>query len=416
VLASAAAERAEQAGAWGPLCEALGVVGRTARNDSNASAAAFRRAAQVAAEHGLTPWRVEALFGLGTVELCEADDSPTLWQARELALDAGMLVQAVGVDMVLTEVVMLIDGPRAAEQIARRASELAATVRLPGLHAGTEVGLAGCRGALGDRAGMELLLESVRQRVPETADFAAYSAVNRGMAFLVDHDLPRAATHFDTAMEHLLNHGAAPPLIYFGAWALLCTAVADRDAAARDRLRRHSSMVRRANRATLDCAEAIAAGRAGRLTDAEALFDAADTAFSAVPWWRRVVRLLAMEAAITDGWGDPVPVLRADLRAHELTGDAGLARTCRDLLRQAGAPTRRGRGHAEVPADLRALSVTSREADVLALVTQGMTNAQIAQRLFLSTRTVETHVARLLAKTGAATRGELSSATVSQTP
>jgi len=48
------------------------------------------------------------------------------------------------------------------------------------------------------------------------------------------------------------------------------------------------------------------------------------------------------------------------------------------------------------------LGVTSREMDVLTLVAQGMTNAQIAARLFLSTRTVDHHVANLLAKTGAA--------------
>jgi DNA-binding CsgD family transcriptional regulator len=38
-----------------------------------------------------------------------------------------------------------------------------------------------------------------------------------------------------------------------------------------------------------------------------------------------------------------------------------------------------------------------------------MTNAQVAQRLFLSPRTVDTHVANLLAKTGVGTRAELRS-------
>src|SRR5689334_9425758 len=95
----------------------------------------------------------------------------------------------------------------------------------------------------------------------------------------------------------------------------------------------------------------------------------------------------------------------ADLAAHEAAGAEGLARTCRDLLRTAGAPTRRRAG--VVAPALRARGVTAREAEVLALVAAGLTNAEAAERLFLSRRTVETHVARLLAKTGAADRSQL---------
>jgi DNA-binding NarL/FixJ family response regulator len=56
---------------------------------------------------------------------------------------------------------------------------------------------------------------------------------------------------------------------------------------------------------------------------------------------------------------------------------------------------------------LRAAGVTSREMDVLSLIARGLTNAQIAERLFLSPRTVETHVAHMLAKTGASDRADL---------
>ena len=51
--------------------------------------------------------------------------------------------------------------------------------------------------------------------------------------------------------------------------------------------------------------------------------------------------------------------------------------------------------------------MTSREGDVLSLVTSGLTNAEVAARLFLSVRTVDHHVASLLVKTGAANRLEL---------
>ena len=50
--------------------------------------------------------------------------------------------------------------------------------------------------------------------------------------------------------------------------------------------------------------------------------------------------------------------------------------------------------------------LTSRQVDVLALLGEGLTNAEIAERLVVSPRTVEHHVAAVLAKLGAKTRRE----------
>ncbi len=48
--------------------------------------------------------------------------------------------------------------------------------------------------------------------------------------------------------------------------------------------------------------------------------------------------------------------------------------------------------------------LTSREVEVLGLVATGMTNAQVAQRLFLSPRTVETHLTSIYHKLGVTSR------------
>lgn len=49
-------------------------------------------------------------------------------------------------------------------------------------------------------------------------------------------------------------------------------------------------------------------------------------------------------------------------------------------------------------------ALTRREAEVLALVAEGLTNAEVAERLVLGTETVRTHVAALVRKLGARDR------------
>ena len=73
-------------------------------------------------------------------------------------------------------------------------------------------------------------------------------------------------------------------------------------------------------------------------------------------------------------------------------------------LRERGAtnlPRRPRPATRENPAQL-----TARELEVLALVADGLRNRDIAERLFLSPRTVDHHVSAILRKLGARTRGE----------
>ena len=56
-------------------------------------------------------------------------------------------------------------------------------------------------------------------------------------------------------------------------------------------------------------------------------------------------------------------------------------------------------------------SLTDAEMDVVRLVAAGMTNRQIAARLYLSPRTVQTHVSHIMRKLGVARRSEIAAET-----
>jgi len=111
-------------------------------------------------------------------------------------------------------------------------------------------------------------------------------------------------------------------------------------------------------------------------------------------------------------------VLRATGDAEEATALAGQATaTARQLgaeplLRELGALTGERTGatgprQARATRDrLRSVELTAREREILALVADGLSNAEIARRLFISAKTVSVHVSNILAKLGAAGRTE----------
>jgi DNA-binding NarL/FixJ family response regulator len=53
------------------------------------------------------------------------------------------------------------------------------------------------------------------------------------------------------------------------------------------------------------------------------------------------------------------------------------------------------------------LPLTRREREIAGLITGGLTNRQIAARLVIAERTVDTHVGRILAKLGCASRAQV---------
>ncbi|MGD9530205.1 MAG: helix-turn-helix transcriptional regulator, partial [Pseudonocardia sp.] len=71
---------------------------------------------------------------------------------------------------------------------------------------------------------------------------------------------------------------------------------------------------------------------------------------------------------------------------------------------------RRGPRERHRAASFGPASLTTTEQRVAALIRDGLTNPQIAARLWLSPRTVQTHVSHILAKLGVRSRAEIADA------
>jgi DNA-binding NarL/FixJ family response regulator len=104
----------------------------------------------------------------------------------------------------------------------------------------------------------------------------------------------------------------------------------------------------------------------------------------------RAIAAPAPEAAVAEA--------RLALRTFERIGAAGDTDAAAGLLRQLGASGRAWPKHYG--------ALTKRETEVLPLLAAGCSNAEIAERLVISRRTAEHHVAHILSKLGLRSRAE----------
>lgn len=128
--------------------------------------------------------------------------------------------------------------------------------------------------------------------------------------------------------------------------------------------------------------------------------------------WRATVA--AFEAT-----GEPYQTARCRIRLAAVlaaSGDLAGAKAEAKLVRSAAValpsePLRRlldavpGLGRPVAPSS-RGQALTTREQEILALLALGRSNGQIGKQLFISTKTASVHVSNILAKLGAANRGE----------
>jgi DNA-binding CsgD family transcriptional regulator len=165
---------------------------------------------------------------------------------------------------------------------------------------------------------------------------------------------------------------------------------------------RISAIAARAGRPPIEAMALLAAGRVetARGAAARGLLERACAQFeqSGMPFEAAVARLDCARALAASEHELAAEDARAALSVFEGLGARPYADRAASLLRDLG------RGSA--PRPRTAEDLTRREREVLDLVSHGLANADIAGRLFISAKTVEHHVGRILSKLGLRNRAE----------
>ncbi|MFF3443942.1 AAA family ATPase [Streptosporangium sp. NPDC002721] len=140
-----------------------------------------------------------------------------------------------------------------------------------------------------------------------------------------------------------------------------------------------------------------------------AAWEAAATAWAGLrqPYAEACALLGAARAAVEAGEREEAaPSLSRAAELAARVGASPLTAEIASLARRARVPLSGEPVPAEPVSEREGLGLTAREHEVLRLVAAGRSNREIAGELFISAKTVSVHVSNILAKLGAASRGE----------
>ncbi len=409
-LAERAVATAQNVGRPDLACEALEVAGLAARlRDLDAAHAALTRALGVTAAAGLGVHRLRILNELGTVEMLRDARGDRLEQAHSEASRAGAVGLAAGISINIAALLAMTAQFDEARAVAREAEHTAGRLGLVPLRAAALLMQGFAMAHQGRSPDMERCLAAAEAAAPDDPDLAAGAwGIGRGIGALLSEDRITARQAFARARAKAPGQHARILNPYEGPELLL--RVLAGEAGPADVEAASTGVVKAARWPELwfGAARAVAAGASGDAPGAVAALTGALRAGDRYPVFSALTMRLAAEAAIRDGWGDPAALLRQAETTFTRLRLGRPAAACRALLKSAGhtAPRRRA-ADAGLPGSLITAGVTTREAEVLDLLADRLSNREIAELLFLSPRTVEKHVAALLAKLGGADRNAL---------
>ncbi|MFT4167122.1 MAG: LuxR C-terminal-related transcriptional regulator [Microlunatus sp.] len=326
---------------------------------------------------------------------------------------AGMLAT---IDTRIGEVTVGNQGYRAAYPFFARAETQARQLGLVGAHVDARTRIADClvwtEGHTLPGSNEVVTAEAVDRAVAETVELAGQSAVPSYVRYVLGNrawlngDDENARRLLMDSLQYM--DGMVKVIPWWGVGRLLWVLQgADPDEAfgAADRL---GHGINRAAWTYGQLSRAVSRCEPDQIRSYQASLGQAEGYLSGCDFLRQVLHtmmaptLFRIDEELSTGW------LREADAFCDAAGEYVLQRRVRKTMVELGVKVPRTGGGA-VPPYLARLGLTARECEIHALLAAGATNAEIAERLMISVRTVESHVSNMLAKTGTTSRAELRS-------